>query len=137
MARKPITTAYMGSGPDKSNIIAIQKRFTHEAWDELLNIAFSATTSGATFTLPITWKEIKDNYAEVYVCVKASNDYNHTIIIPTAMIDKTNASDKFNLATDEEKHRMLVTLGGLLDKIGTIKSANNSNSSSRLIILAR
>jgi len=133
MARQPISTAYMGSGPDKSNIIAIQKRFTYEAWDELLNIAFSATTGGATFTLPITWQEIKDNYAEIYVCVKASNDYNHTIIIPTAMIDKTNASSKFNLATSPE-HRMLVTLGGVLEKTGTIKS---TNSSSRLIILAR
>jgi len=137
MARQPISTAYMGSGPDKSNIIAIQKRFTHEAWDELLNIAFSATTNGTIFTLPDpnTWQYIKDNYAEVYICVKASNDYNHTIIIPTAMINKTNASDMFNLATDQENRRMLVTLGGLLDKTGTIKSANNS--SSRLIILAR
>jgi len=135
MARKPISTAYMGTGPDKSNMIAIQKRFTSEAWDELLNIEFNAGTGGVTFTLPISWQEIKDNYAEVYICVKAINENNHTIIIPTDMIDKTNASSKFNLAPSTE-HRMLVTLGVLTEKTGTIKSSAN-NSSSRLIILAR
>ena len=134
MARKPITTAYMGSGPDKSNMIAIQKRFTSDAWDELLNTAFSVTTFGISFTLQLSWQEIKDTYAEVYICVRALDDKNHTVIIPTAMIGKVDSSAIYNL-TPSVGASMFVTLGGLTDKTGTIRSS--VNGSTRLVILAR
>ena len=134
MARKPITTAYMGSGPDKSNMIAIQKRFTSEAWDELINTAFSVAINGTTFTLQLSWQEIKDTYAEVYICVRALDDKNHTIIIPTTMIGKVDSSAIYNLAPSVGAS-MFVTLGGLTDKTGVIRSS--VNGSTRLIILAR
>jgi len=80
------------------------------------------------------WKEIKDDYAEVYFCVKGLSDRQHTIIVPTDMINKLNASAIFNLASGSDAS-MFVTLGGLTSKIGTIKSS--VNGSTRLIILAR
>lgn len=135
MARKPITTSYMGSGPDKSNMIAIQKRFTSEAWDELLNTAFNVSINGTTFNLQLSWQEIKDTYAEVYICVRAIDDKNHTIIIPTTMIGKVDSSAIYNLAPSVGAS-MFITLGGLTDKTGTIRS-NVNTGSTRLIILAR
>lgn len=134
MARKPITTAHMGPSVDRSNMIAIQKRFTSDAWDELLNTAFSVTTVGVSFTLELSWQEIKDTYAEVYICVIALDDKSHTIIIPTTMIRKVDSSPIYNLAPSVGAS-MFVTLGGLADKTGTIRSS--VNGSTRLIILAR
>ena len=131
MARKPITTAHMEPSIDRSNMVAIQKRFTSEAWDELFNSTFNVSISGTTFNLQLSWQEIKANYAEVYFCVREQNDQQHTIIVPTDMINKTNASAIFNLAGGI----MFVTLGGLSDKNGTIRSS--VNGSTRLIVLAR
>lgn len=134
MARKLITTAYMSPGIDKSNMIAIQKRFTSQAWDELVNAGFNVSTSATPFTLPITWQEVKDTYAEIYFSVEAWDDKAHTIIIPTDMIGKQNASTVFNLAPSAGSS-MFVTVGGLNAKIGSITS--NVSGSNRLIVLAR
>ena len=138
MAQTPITSAFIPPGPDKANIKSIEKNFNELydslKWKELLNTAFNVKITGATFTLPNTWKEIKDDYAEVYFCVKGLSDRQHTIIVPTDMINKQNASAIFNLASGSDAS-MFVTLGGLTSKIGTIKSS--VNGSTRLIILAR
>lgn len=138
MAQKPITAAYTPPGPDRANIKSIEKNFNELydslKWKELLNTVFNVTITGSTFTLPNTWKEIKDDYAEVYFCVRGLSDRQHTIIVPTDMINKPNASAIFNLA-DGSDASMNVTIGGLSDKIGTIKSS--VNGSTRLIILAR
>lgn len=137
MARKPISTAHMEPSIDRSNMVAIQKRFTSEAWDELLNSAFNLTdpASGTLFNLQLSWQEIKDTYAEVYICVSdPSNHHNHTIIIPTDMIGKDYASAIYYLVSVNNVS-MNVTLGGLTDKTGTIRSS--VNGSTRLIILAR
>ena len=138
MAQKPITSAFTPPGPDRANIKSIEKNFDELynslKWKELLNTAFSVTITGTTFTLPDTWQEIKDAYAEVYFCVRGLSDHQHTIIVPTDMINKSNASAIFNLAGGNDA-LMNVTIGGLSDKIGTIKSS--VNGSIRLIILAR
>lgn len=132
MARKPITTAHMEPSVDRSNMISIQKNFDSlYSWVELVNSAFNVTTSGTGFSLPISWQELKITYSEVYFCVRDLNDHQHTIIIPVDMIEKTYASTSFNLAGGI----MFVTLGGLADKTGTIRSS--VNGSTRLIILAR
>ena len=132
MARKPITTAHMEPSIDRSNMISIQKNFDSlYSWVELVNSAFNVTTSGAGFSLPITWQELKITYSEVYFCVRDLNDRQHTIIIPVDMIGKTYASASFNLAGGN----MFVTLGSLTDKNGTIRSS--VPGSTRLIILAR
>ena len=135
MARKPITIAHMEPSVDRSNMISIQKNFESlYSWTELLDTAFNVTITGTTFTLPISWQEIKITYSEIYFCVRNTNDRQHTIIVPADMISKTNASAMFNLAGGNDAS-MFVTIGGLTDKIGTIKSS--VNGSTRLIILAR
>ena len=134
MARKPITTAYMTPGIDRSNMIAIQKRFTSQAWDELVNSGFNVSTSSTPFTLPITWQEVKDNYAEIYFCVRGQSDRQHTIIVPTDMINKEYASSMFNLASGNDAS-MFVTLGSLSGNNGSITSS--VSGSTRLIVLAR
>ena len=137
MARKPISTAHMEPSIDRSNMVAIQKRFTSEAWDELLDTAFNLTNSasGTPFNLQLSWQEIKDTYAEVYICVKGTNDLQHTIIIPTDMINKEYSTAKFNL-TPSNGVFMWVTLGGLADNSVSINSMITFTSS-RLVILAR
>jgi hypothetical protein len=144
MSQKPITAAYTPPGPDRANIKSIEKNFNELydslKWKELLNIAFNVTITGSIFTLPDTWQDIKNAYAEVYFCVRELNDQQHTIIVPTDMINKTNASAIFNLAGGGggwggDNASMFVLLGGLTDTIGTIKSS--VNGSTRLIILAR
>lgn len=145
MAQKPITSAYTPPGSDRANIKSIEKNFNelYDAfkWKELLNTAFNVTIAGSTFTLPDTWQDIKNAYAEVYFCVRELNDQQHTIIIPTDMINKTNASAIFNLAGggsggfDGDNALMFVTLGELTSKTGTIRSSGSE--STRLIILAR
>ena len=138
MAQKPITAAYTPPGPDRANIKSIEKNFNELydslKWKELLNTAFNVTITGSTFTLPDTWQDIKTAYAEVYFCVRGLSDKQHTIIVPTDMINKPNSSAIFNLAGGNDA-LMNVTLGGLSDKIGTIRSS--VNGSTRLIILAR
>lgn len=138
MSQKPITAAYTPPGPDRANIKSIEKNFNELydslKWKELLNTAFNVTIAGSTFTLPDTWQDIKNAYAEVYFCVRGLSDNQHTIILPTDMINKTHASAIFNLAGGNDA-LMNVTISGLSDKIGTIRSS--VNGSTRLIILAR
>ena len=138
MAQKPITSAFTPSGPDRANIKSIEQNFNelydYRKWKELLNVPFNVTISGVTFTLPNTWQQIKDTYSEVYFCVISSDNKSHTIILPTDMINKPNATAIFNLAPGLGVS-MFVTLGGSTTNIGTIKSS--VKGSKRLIILAR
>jgi len=145
MAQKPVTSAFTPPGPDRANIKSIEKNFNELydsiKWKELLNTTFNVSITGTTFTLVQSWQQIKDTYSEVYFCVRELNDQQHTIIMPTDMINKTNASAIFNLAGggsggfDGDNALMFVTLGGLTSKTGTIRSSGAG--STRLIILAR
>jgi hypothetical protein len=138
MAQKPVTSAFTPPGPDRANIKSIEKNFNELydsiKWKELLNTTFNVSITGTTFTLVQSWQQIKDTYSEVYFCVISLDDKSHTIILPTDMINKLNATAVFNLAPSVGAN-MFVTLGGSTTKIGTIRSS--VNGSKRLIILAR
>ena len=138
MAQKPVTSAFTPPGPDRANIKSIEKNFNELydsiKWKELLNTMFNVSITGTTFTLVQSWQQIKDTYSEVYFCVISLDDKSHTIILPTDMINKLNATAVFNLAPSVGAN-MFVTLGGSTTKIGTIRSS--VNGSKRLIILAR
>jgi len=138
MAQKPITSSFTPPGPDRANIKSIEKNFNELydslKWKELLNTAFNVSITGTAFTLDKSWQELKDAYAEIYFCVISLDDKSHTIILPTDMIGKEHATAVFNLASSAGAS-MFVTLGGLSDKLGTVRSS--VNGSTRLIILAR
>ena len=104
-------------------------------WKELLNTEWGTNVATSTFTLPNTWQQIQNAYAEVYFCVRGLENHQHTIIVPTDMINKPNASSIFYLAGSNNNSSMILTIGSLIDKTGTIRSS--SHGSTRLIILAR
>ena len=160
MAQKPITSSFTLPGPDRANIKSIEKNFNELynsfdglnssvgelnsavnglnnslKWKELLNTEWGTNVATSTFTLPNTWQQVQSTYAEVYFCVRGLENHQHTIIVPTDMINKPNASSIFYLAGSNNNFSMILTIGSLIDKTGTIKSS--SYGSTRLIILAR